>query len=66
MKQKVFTPSYKVSRHGNGLYSVYMSGYNPIYITRVEHGSRNLYHVNSKCPLFPTLRDAVMHIVFGG
>lgn len=66
MKQKVFTPSYKVHRHGNGLYSVFMKGFNPVYIQRVEHGSRNFYHVNAKCPLFPTLRDAVMHIVFGG
>lgn len=66
MNQKIYKPSYKVSRHGNGLYSVYIQGYNPVYINRVEYGSRKFYHVNAKCPLFPTLRDAVMHIVFGG
>ena len=66
MKQKIYKPNYKVSRHGNGLYSVFIQGYNTIYIQRVEHGSRNFYHVNKKLPLFPTLRDAVMTIVYGG
>ena len=66
MQQKIHKPSYKVSRHGNGLYSVFIQGYNAVYIQRVEHGSRNFYHVSKSAPLFPTLRDAVMHIVFGG
>lgn len=69
MKLKVFAPSYKVHRHGNGLYSVSFSTKQHSglrYIQRVEHGSRNFYHVSSNAPLFPTLRDAVMHVVFGG
>lgn len=69
MKLKVFTPSYKVHRHGAGLYSVSYSTKRRSgleYIQRVEHGSRNFYHVSKNAPLFPTLRDAVMHIVFGG
>lgn len=71
MKLKVFAPSYKVHRHGAGLYSVTLLGNAkfkqiiPAYIKRVEHGSRNFYHVSKSAPLFPTLRDAVMHIVFG-
>ena len=72
MKQKVYTPSYKVSRHGNGLYSVTLLGSSkfkqiiPSYIKRLENGSRAFYWVSDKAPLFPTLRDAVMHIVYGG
>ena len=66
--KKIFTPSYKVHRHGNGLYSVSFSTPKKSglqYIQRVEHGSRNFYHVSKSAPLFPTLRDAVMHIVYG-
>lgn len=69
MKLKVFTPAYKVHRHGSGLYSVSYSTRKSSglsYIQRVEHGSRNFYYVSKSAPLFPTLRDAVMHIVFGG
>ena len=69
MKQKVFTPSYKVHRHGNGLYSVSFSTPKKsglYYINAIKIGSRNFYHVSSNAPLFSTLRDAVMHVVFGG
>lgn len=69
MKQKVFQPDYKVRRHPGGLYSVYLyrnsSPYRVVYINRTQIGSRGFYVVEN-APLFPTLRDAVMHIVFGG
>ena len=69
MKQKIYNPSYKVHRAGEGLYSVSFSTKQhagPRYISRVRIGSRNFYHVSKNAPLFPTLRDAVMHVVFGG
>lgn len=67
--KKIFTPSYKVHRHGGGLYSVALLNangpYRIVYINRIEIGSRFFYLVEH-APLFPTLRDAVMHIVYGG
>lgn len=69
MKQKVYQPSYKVRRHGNGLYSVTLLNangpYRIVYINRIQIGSRYFYLVEH-APLFPTLRDAVMHLVIGG
>jgi hypothetical protein len=69
MQQKVFAPSYKVHRHGGGLYSFSFSTRKKSglqYINRIKIGCRNFYHVSKSLPLFPTLRDAVMHIVYGG
>ena len=69
MKQKIHKTSYKVHRHGAGLYSVTFLDNTkfkqiiPAYIKRVEHGSRNFYHVSKGAPLFPTLRDAIFHVI---
>lgn len=63
MNNKMYNPGYKVSRLGGGLYSVFFQGYATVYIQRVEHGSRNFYRVNKKLPLFPTLRDAIFHVI---
>lgn len=71
MKQftKLHKPTYKVHRLGGGLYAISYPGhenYGMDYIRRIEEGSRKYYFVNSSCPWFTTLRDAIMHIIFGG
>lgn len=67
--QKIYQPGYKVRRLGGGLYLV-QSMYNgsaivsQTYINRIRIGSQSFYRVNG-APLFPTLRDAICHIVYG-
>lgn len=70
MQQKVYQPNYKVRRLGGGVYLVQCL-YNgsaivsQTYINRTTVGSQSFYLVKG-APMFPTLRDAVMHIVIGG
>ena len=61
---KIYRPDYKVRRLGGGLYSVEIERKVAVYISRTRFGSKSFYHIKG-APLFPTLRDAVMHVVFG-
>lgn len=63
--REFFKPIYKVRRAAmSGLYYVEMKHFNPVYIKRVRIGSRFFYYVEDQ-PLYPTLRDAVVAIVYG-
>lgn len=63
MKNKMYKPGYKVRRLGGGLYCVERDGKHPSYIRRIEEGSRNSYFCGGGSPWFPTLRDAIFHVI---
>lgn len=65
MHSKFYSPNYKVHRSPEkGLYYVQVTGKLPEYIRKTQIGSRSFYRVHN-APLFPTLRDAILHIVHG-